>query len=286
MWETDRQGDLVADDRAEVGIAYADGAPLQSVVVQGSVTDAIHYLRLVGAVPHHGRPGAGVVLDGQSIDCFGIEVHDSYTVIDDLELVRFNPDSNCGPAGVFVWGSNVLVRRLLVHDFKTTNLNASSAIRLTNATFASARVENMMAYGGRVGARIPANTVGELDVMSSSFFDMLQNGVENNGTVGSMMTVTNTIALGSGTTDFVLSGTGTLVQANNASSDGTAAGAGSLTNVSPAATYVSTTPGAEDLHLQAGSLPVDRGQPLGFADDIDGDPRPTTGWDIGADELP
>ncbi len=63
-------GDLVADHRSEVGIAYDDGASFAQVLILGSTTDANHTITLTvdGVNRHLGRAGTGVVLDLGS-DC-------------------------------------------------------------------------------------------------------------------------------------------------------------------------------------------------------------------------
>ena len=79
---------------------------------------------------------------------------------------------------------------------------------------------------------------------------------------------------------------------NNASSDGTAPGSNSLTNIVTADQFVSTTDGSEDLHLKSGADCIDAGADLGTTPegvniDIDGRDRDAEGdaWDIGADEY-
>lgn len=78
---------------------------------------------------------------------------------------------------------------------------------------------------------------------------------------------------------------------HNASSDATASGTGSLTNIVTADQYVSTVSGSEDLHLKLGSDCIGAGIDLGTTDDvqfdIDGYDRDTNAvtWDIGADQF-
>ena len=77
---------------------------------------------------------------------------------------------------------------------------------------------------------------------------------------------------------------------NNMSTDDTAPGPNSLTEVTASAQFVSVVAGAEDLHLATGSEARGAGANLGSADDIvqsdiDGVYRGTV-WDIGADQTP
>lgn len=80
-------------------------------------------------------------------------------------------------------------------------------------------------------------------------------------------------------------------QSYNATSDATATGTGSLTNIVTADQFVSTVPGSEDLHLKANSVCIRAGtdlgtSPVGVEIDIDGYNRDTggKGWSIGAAE--
>ena len=73
-WEDAREGDLVSEDRLEVGITYKDGSFTNSATVQASITDANHFMALTVAPGqrHNGTAtggagaGAGVILNGVS----------------------------------------------------------------------------------------------------------------------------------------------------------------------------------------------------------------------------
>ena len=71
-WETGQQGDLVAGNRIEVGVAYKDGVftPTATITIDGSTTDAVHYMSLTVAPGqrHNGTAGTGVIVDGGSLD--------------------------------------------------------------------------------------------------------------------------------------------------------------------------------------------------------------------------
>lgn len=81
-------------------------------------------------------------------------------------------------------------------------------------------------------------------------------------------------------------------ESHNASSDATASGTGSLTNITTADQYVSTVSGSEDLHIQDTSADIfeagtDLGTtPSGVELDIDGYDRDANNstWSIGADQ--
>jgi hypothetical protein len=83
----------------------------------------------------------------------------------------------------------------------------------------------------------------------------------------------------------------TTIRTNNASSDTTASGDGSLTSIVTADQYVSSVVGSEDLHLKEGSDCIDAGVDLfGTVDDVEidingNDRRRASVWDIGAHEF-
>ena len=88
-WEDDRQGDLVADNRREIGVAYNDG-PFSTVLsIAGSTTDANHYMTLTVAESqrHDGTAGTGVVLDmGGASANIPIQIWDAYTKFEWFEV--------------------------------------------------------------------------------------------------------------------------------------------------------------------------------------------------------
>ena len=111
-------GDLVADGRAEVGIAYDDevGADFTDVlVVNGATTDADHDITLTvdGDNRHYGRAGDGVVLDpvaaGHAITVDQVD----YVHIEWLEITGWTGDS---AEAVRINADNTLYEFMIVHD--------------------------------------------------------------------------------------------------------------------------------------------------------------------------
>jgi hypothetical protein len=281
-WETDREGDLVGANRHEVGVAYADGiftGPTTEIVrVQGSTTDATHYMELIVAQGqrHDGTAGSGVVFDGADTTKHGVRIIDSYTRVQGLEMKRFRSAS--GAAGVFIdtGAANVLLEDLLIYDFDSA---ANSVAGIHSSGSLSFTVRNCIIYDGdTAGIRGNAGVSGT--IQNTTIHGMASRGVfEDGGTFA----VTNTIAMGNPTDFDVVNGT----QSYNLSSDATATGTGSLSNKLAANQFVSLTAGSEDFHLKAGADAIDAGTSLAgsFTDDIDGDTRPLgAAWDIGADE--
>jgi len=280
-WEAARGGDLVGQERTEIAVAYADAPFLftDPVAIQGSTTDAQHFMRVIAGPRHHGKVGGGVVLDGQRIACDAFDVFDPFTRIEHLELVRFAPENACGPAGVIVRGTGARIDSLLVHDYATVTGNGASAVRLTNAGGASATIVNTIAFDGRNGVRAPVNANGQITVENCTFGQMTESGVALEPNGGSM-TVTNSIAVGTLDTAFRDSNSA-MTQSNNISGDDSAAGPGAITNGKGDALFESAT----DFHLIAGALAIDAGVDLdNVGVDIDEQQRPAGAWDIGADE--
>jgi hypothetical protein len=291
-WETDRQGDLIADNRVEVGVAYDDGTFVAAgnpmLEVDGSITDSTHFMWVTVAPGqgHRGVEGTGVVLDGSNSTQFGFDIKDDHTRVDGLEFVRFSTPTS-GPAAVRVKDAfNVLLERLLIHDFHTDG-GAVYGIRSSPTGAGSFTVRNSIIYDGKESAIHLNNPLMSVTVENCTVFGIGNWGISVD-TAGGTMTVTNTISMnnGSNQTDFEIRG-GTMIQSHNLSEDGTAAGDGSLTGRDPFAQFVSTAAGSEDFHLAADSDALEAGIDLSarFTNDVDQDTRPRGGaWNIGADE--
>ncbi len=297
-WEDARQGDLVAERRVEVGILYGDGpfrcrpaadsgcqfdrgAATAMATIDGSVTNAAHYMALVAAKGqrHQARSGTGVVLDGEDTVKRGIRIRDHYTRIAGLEMRGFGGAS--GAAAISVEKARrVLLEDLLIHDFDGAEGPAAGILgeRLSDFT-----LRNSIIYdGGGAGVRI-AHPTGSALVQNATVFGMSGPGIrEGDG----LLEVRNTISMGNGEKDFqVRRGT----QDHNLSSDGSAAGPGSLSDRTPARQFRSLVAGARDLHLRSGADAAGAGAVLypAFRTDIDGELRPvapSASWNIGADQ--
>ncbi len=111
-WESGRQGNLVAEGRCEVGVAYNDGPFQAGVTIKGSRTDSSHYMWLTVAEGqrHVGAFGVGVAVEpaGKG-DVFVVQ--DDYSKIDWFEIRGWKGDS----AAVSVRANHTSYRNLLVH---------------------------------------------------------------------------------------------------------------------------------------------------------------------------
>lgn len=209
-WESDRQEDLVAQNRREMGIAYKD-APFvppyatanSALAINGSTTDECHYMHLTVAPGqrHDGTAGTGVVVDGQGATKFGIQDLDDFSRVEWLELVRFKKASDSGFASIVTIAANALYNNLLIHDFLESTATGDGIRTSTTAGAWSFTARNCIVYDGdRTGIRVeePSSTI---TVENSTIYSMDAIGVSV-GSVGGIATVTNTISMGNTTSSF------------------------------------------------------------------------------------
>jgi len=284
-WEDDRQGDLVAENRREIGVCYNDGPFVSDgaevlATIDGSNTDSSRYLHLTVSDSqwHYGLAGSGVVLDGQDTAKFGIRVKDDYTIVGHLELKHFR--NGRGAAAVEVEkAKKVRLEQLLIHNFQSGQDRAAGIRGAGKSDF---RARNCTIYDGGAAGIENDGKGGTAFIQNCTIYNMTGRGVhEDKGTY----IVQNTMALANGREDFKIKRGR---QSHNLSSDDTAAGPGSLNHMMAADQFVSIASGELDLHLKADADAVDKGFDLSirFGADIDGDRRPVgTAWDIGADEY-
>ncbi len=272
-WETARQGNLVSDNRQETAVAYDDGdfTPGSTITIDGSTTDATHYMMITVASGqrHSGRFGAGALIDLANA-ASAIAANDDYTRIEWLQLYQFSGASN--RAGVVVAAGNVLVQNVIANDF-----GAGTPGNGVLCNSGSVTVRNCILHAG---GNALVTSGGTMTAQNCTAGDLLGYGVRN---TSGTLTATNTIAVVAVGGCF----SGTITQSYNMSSDATASGTGSLTNVNAADEFVNVNPGSYDLHLKSGSGAIDAGTDLSgsFTGDIDAETRPVgAAWDIGADE--
>jgi uncharacterized delta-60 repeat protein len=271
-WESAREGDLVAEDRLEVGVAYNDSPFLNGVTIVGSTTDPAHYMMLTVARDerHTGVAGTGAVVDGGNTSIGEIVVADDYTVVEWMEVTRVRGATS---AGVKVQASGVLLGQLLVYD-------SSAGAVLSGVGGNSFTIRNSILYRNDRDGIAGNVSTDSFTVLNCTVFGNSQQGVDAVGSI--VVDVRNTIAMGNLSGDFAVGGGS---QTNNMSSDNTAIG---FPLQFPANEFVSPTTFAENLHLRAGAVAAENGVDLSslFQNDVDDQTRPTGAlWDIGADEL-
>ena len=296
-WEDARQGDLVADGRVEVGVLHDDGPlrcrpgtdsgclfdgdrALAMATIDGSVTNGAHYMALTVAdgQRHDGTSGSGVVLDGENTVRRGIRILDHYTRVTGLAMRGFGGPK--GAAAVSIeWARNVLLDGLLIHDFDGPG---GTAVGILGGKLGDFLLRSSIIYDGGTGVRMDRPTASGL-VQNCTVFGMSGTGIsEGDG----LLNVRNTISMGNGEADFQIQRGS---QDHNLSSDGSAAGRGSITDQAPARQFRSLTAEARDLRLRPGADAAGAGVVLypAFRTDIDGELRPvgrSASWSMGADQ--
>lgn len=271
-WENARQGNLVGDGRSEVGVAYNDGTFPNGVLIDGSVTDSSHFMTLTVAPGqrHLGIAGTGARVDGSNTSVGEITVSDPYTVVEWLEVTRVR---GATAAGVRVLAPDVLLANLLSYD----NRNGAA---IAGGGGSGLTIRNSIVYRNDLDGISGNISTDSLKVYNCTVYGNSQQGIDAVGSI--VVDVRNTSSMANVFGDFAVGGGS---QLNNMSADGTAVG---FTFMIPAGEFVSTTPGAEDLHLKGGAVAIDNGIDLSslFPNDVDDDPRPLgASWDIGADEF-
>jgi outer membrane protein assembly factor BamB len=268
---------LVADDRREVGIVYDDGSTYGPVVIDGAVTDATHdvVLTVDARNRHTGVAGTGVVIDPGGTSGPGILVGDDHVTIEWMEI------RNSSDNGILVTGLNpsngVVVRNNLVYDLPATGIRV-------NDPAANVDVYNNIVYNMNRGVFFDQPPAAA-DVSNNTVYNCFVTGYAGVGGTFGVVTLRNNIGR-TGSSDFSFPGGVNPSSGYNLSGDGSAPGSNSWTGVPlPNLNFVSTTFGAENLHIQSPSAAENLGTVLGkFNTDVDGALR-TVPWDIGADEA-
>ncbi|MHC4304216.1 MAG: YCF48-related protein [Planctomycetota bacterium] len=285
-WEIDRQGDLVADGRNEIGVVYNDGTFTGQLTIDGSTTDADHCMNLTVAEGHghNGLKNTGAAIDASALGTANaIDVKDEYTRIEGLEIKGIN---NTGSA-IFLASSpaadDSVVSKIFVHSCVQWD-NAGVDIGAQNVA-----VRNSFFTGGTTfGIRVLANASAVIE--NSTIVGDPTSGTGVGDSSGSTVSIKNTISVNHAAgNDFALWDT-ILFFGNNMYSTalgiepteddgGHQAPPGSLE-----ALFASLS--GEDFHLDpSGHNAGDTGLDLSasFTDDIDGETRSGL-WEIGADD--
>ena len=118
-WEGTRQGDLVGDNRREVGIVYGGTLP-GGLVFSGSITDPVRrwVLTVAPVSRHQGLAGTGAIVDNGASPTPAIQILDDHVTVEWLDI---RGDGGAPAHGIEVAnGLNpanlVVLRYNLIHD--------------------------------------------------------------------------------------------------------------------------------------------------------------------------
>lgn len=297
--------DLVTPNLRWAIACYADARETQPFKISGWTTSPKNHLRIfapskpdeVGASQRHsGKAGTGFVIDTGTA-AHAITIASNEVWLEGLEVTGWlNDTANASWEGIHVAADGALIDGMIIHDdtvVGTTNPNGD-AINLNDMQAGQVvTVRNCAIYNISRGA---VNYQGSeallVNIESCTIHNTGTSLAQADGEGGisiasttATVSVVNTISVGSGSGEDFKSGAGFGGSSNNLSSDGSAPGAASLTQTPGADLFVSTTSGAEDLHLVSGAAAVGKGKDLSKSFDLDIDSQVRAApWDIGADE--
>jgi hypothetical protein len=210
-WEQDigsggRGGNLVADDRREVGVVYKDAAPLAGgVTISGSTTDCSHDMVLTSpkGQQHLGVAGTGAVIDNGASASPAIRILDDFVTVEWLEVtggsgtaadaidigtatagsnfsrIRYNILHDTGGDGLRVSNPNSVVN--LVNNFiYETNYGVHLTSDMTNE--ARVNIFNNTVYGSNESGGLPSGVTS--DVLQTTVHVDLRNNIAHSNTNG------------------------------------------------------------------------------------------------------
>jgi len=299
-WEADLDNvDIYDSGNIAIAEVYDLGSDYAGVVINGGDTVGLEktIIRAPEGHRHDGTRNTGARINASGSNCVtqnnavgltvqwmeltnatrGVESQGTHTSDDEIQFLNNMIYDNVQSSGGNV---NGLFLRSADADYVAAN----------NFIFRIDNVSNNVGEGISCAAcdnvRIYNNTI--TDIVSQEWIaggirtkDVVTNVVKNN-------IVTNVTHLEDGY-ELDYENTTSITAVQNISEDNTAPGSGSITSVNPTTQFVSTTRGAEDLHLIPGSDAIGAGADLtseGFVLDVDGGDRTeVASWDIGADQY-
>jgi hypothetical protein len=293
-WEDDRQGNLVTDNRREVGVCYNDGPFTDPLTISGSTTNGNRYMTVTVAESqrHNGIEDTGAIIDAC---CFAtskdmgqhlILVEDEFTRIEWLQFARVEiGDYSAIYFSDSPSGSDGTVANVMAYGSWFSGAMSGVRVMAPNIT-----VRNSFFRGsGHNG--ISVNTAGATALIENCTIYGCTQGVASG--IGTDVSIRNTIAVNSSSSDFELFALISYFGYNMFSTTSGFDPAGYQGNNQTPPTDLEDLfillGGAYDLHLEpVGHTAVNGGDDLSatFTDDVDTETRSGLEWDIGADEIP
>lgn len=306
LWEADLDDtDRYSENDDAVGEMYNDSVFDESVTINGGGTVGLNSVTLTVAEGerHDGTAGTGAIVRSSSNSpLFSFGANALTKAVRWIESDLSSAEALSGQRYLVARhsGGVSICDHCLMHgasSFQSAKVNyirirASSGTTLNNSII----YDTGEAFTGDAGEK----NVIENDGNVADIFNVTMHNCYNDGSSGSINGVK--LAAGANARNVLITDvtavtssacfSGSATEDHNASSDATASGTGSLTNIVTADQYVSTVGGSEDLHLKPGSDCIDAGTDLGTTPsgveiDIDGNDRDAAAvtWDIGAHEF-
>ena len=296
-WYDAHKGDITSDPNAPY-IGELNGEEFATFTdMYGSTTDSSHYfhLRAMSGAEFKGDFAAlGVATIKGDTNGYFLTVEDNYTRIEHI-LFGKSSFTDKQPFCIFVSGgsSNVIIDSCGVYSITTTATSSTRYIIGIGVSVSSSDtiVRNCM-VGDLKGINNGGNTeiggiimhIGKLYncsvVLSDSDSSIVGIWGENSSTI-----IKNCVStVPSSETAFYFDTFHPPIHDYNASSDSTATGAHSITNINPTDEFIDTNPSTMDLHLKSTSQLIGIGVNLSseFTEDIDNETI-IGDWSIGAD---
>jgi Peptidase family C25/Right handed beta helix region len=289
---------LVADGRAEVGIAYKDSTLAGGLLIDGSTTDALRSITLTAddGNRHYGIAGQGVVINNTTMNP-AVDVRDDFVTVEWLEMRGGNGSGADGiEVSALAATSQVVLRNNLMQNV------GGNGIQIFEDDARIDIYNNFIYDAAARGIRFSTGVLlagSRFRVLNNTIFSSMQEGISKlaGSSLAPTILLQNNISHGNNAADYSADPTDSL----NPASSGNLSEDGSATTHSPAdgghpnipltgavgtaVNFVSTA-APVNLHLQGTSFAIDKETALTsiFTTDVDSGLRQAP-WDIGADEA-
>jgi hypothetical protein len=300
-WEADLDdfSTVYSNGDDAVGECYADSDFSEQPIINGGGTSmtGLNSITLTVATSdrHDGTAGTGVrMVSNSQISVFS----DKNVNISWIEMNQSGTTYGSSFSMVYVHNNSYYqkISNMLLHDATSASSIYPISVKYGHPTLANNIVYNVTHTGPYRGYGIHTSTYRESHAYNNTVYNI--QGTHPSSAYNFGIDITNnyniknniSVAVGSAIYSGCFAQAATSNTSNNMSSDTTAPGSNSLTEVTTANQFVSIVAGSEDLHLVSGSEAVGAGVNLGSSDpvvqyDIDGAYRGTV-WDMGADQTP
>ena len=300
-WEADLDdfSTVYSNGDDAVGECYADSDFSEQSIINGGGTSmtGLNSITLTVATSdrHDGTAGTGVrMVSNSQISVFS----DKNVNLSWIEMNQSGTTYGSSFSMVYIHNNSYYqkISNMLLHDATSASSIYPISVKYGHPTLANNIVYNVTHTGPYRGYGIHASTYRESHAYNNTVYNI--QGTHPSSAYNFGINITNnyniknniSVAVGSAIYSGCFAQAATSNTSNNMSSDTTAPGSNSLTEVTTANQFVSIVAGSEDLHLASGSEAVGAGVNLGSSDpvvqyDIDGAYRGTV-WDMGADQTP